>query len=365
MKNFRKLLFFAFALLLCVASLLGGTMLLKDETQAEIMAPSKTATSALSYQAFSREASHPNLDSIDSGDYSGSTFKTYNWKDIESIKFNLGDISNTSPYEYSLKVEYYQKYKEQTPAFDVDESSETVRAPKTTIENVYFGNATTIDDLKEKISEMEYFFDCHEDDKDIENANNKTHKNYGMGWGMYRFTLTVNRTTVDYVYAVIVPSKPLALPNIAKRTSSSTSSLDNAYTFYITNEEYKYVDANTIKWFVKGETVDNVKYVLTQADLSIEGVDATEYIYQTIDREGTSFYLDFRRLKGNWKVYCEVYDAFDKTQPMFTSEELDVTSSPKTQASIWIWVGIGIGGALLLGIIIIVIVKSVKKEKVY
>lgn len=361
MKKFKKLYFFAFAAILCLGAVFGGTMLVTNVNAAEYNTPVTTVTNAtLNFEAVSR-AGTP-ITPVDTGDWSSSRYASYSWSEIEKVNLALtGDLTGIpeqDSYTYSLTVEYIQRYREQTTSFDAENADE-VRPPRATVENVYTG---TVENLNE-LPSMVYYFDCHQDDKNVENANDKTHKNYGNGWGIYRFTLNIGHEKVVSEFVIVRPVKPTATPAVTAKAVSSQSGIESAYTFTL-NDEYKYADPYTIKWYVSGEAVDGTKYVLTTDDLALDGVtQGTKALYNVIDRFGTEFYLDFQKVSGTWNVSCEVYD-ITRTQVQATSEAVQVKSGNKVKQSVLIWCLIA-GGVVLLAIIIFIIVKSVKKEKVW
>lgn len=361
MKKIKKLYFLAFAAILCLGTIFGGTMLVSNISAAEATAPVTTVSNAtLGYEAISRAGAA--LTTSDTGDWSNNHYSSFSWSDIEKVNLKLsGDLSGIpeqSSYTYSLTVEYIQRYREQTTSFDAENADE-VRPPRATVENVYTATVSSLDE----IPEMVYYFDCHEDDKNVENANQKTHKNYGNGWGIYRFTLNVANEKIVSEFVIVRPVKPTAAPVVTSKAASSQSGIESAYTFSL-NDEYKYADPYTIKWYVSGTSVDGTKYVLTTEDLALDGVtQGTKALFNVIDRTGTEFYLDFQQVSGTWDVHCEVYD-ITRTQVQQTSEAIQVKSGNKVKKSVLIWCLIA-GGVVLLAIIIFIIVKSVKKEKVW
>lgn len=355
MKNWKKISFIAFALMLCFSGVFGGTMLV-NKVSAEEVAP--VTTPALEFDAISREETP--ISAIETGDWSGNRYQGYSWNTIERVNLKMvGQLEVAPNTPYSLNVEYIQRYREQTSSFDA-ENADDVRPPKASVNNIYTGKINALSELPS----MTYYFDCHKDDINIDSPSSKLHKNYGDGWGIYRFSLVIDRTTFTSEFVVVRPVTPTANPVIKTQAVSSQSGIESAYKFTL-NEEYKYADAYTIKWYVSGESVDGSKYVLTQDDLALDGVTAgTKVIYNgPIERYGNEFYLDLQNLAGKWDVHCEIYD-ITRTQVQKTSESVQVTSGNKVKKSVLIWCLIA-GGVVLLAIIIFIIVKSVKKEKVW
>lgn len=190
-----------------------------------------------------------------------------------------------------------------------------------------------------------------------------------QGWGVYQFTINVNGATATSNYFYVEPDHLTTgtTIEIAYKTASATSSLHNAYLFYVvgTDSTLKYVDKNCFVWYVYGKDFSDNAYVLTQADAGKgDFIEYGKWLYEdnAIDRTGEEFYFDDNNHSGNWNVYCVYED--DYTNIKIQSEEVSVMTGDIIEPStiVWIIVGVSLG---VLAIVIVVIVVSVKKEKVW
>lgn len=369
-KFYFMLTTLAIAFLFC----LSGFGLSFANTNADEYTTLNSAT--LTYVAYDRN--NPNSSSNPS--INNTSYSQYSWNVINKLTLdfaNNGEIkptTGTTSYTYSLDVDYAPIYVSDLTNFQ--EHNEHV-----TIQNVYTNTVASLDEIRP----FEYYIDCHADDADItikeikEGISQKSHKDYGFGWGVYRFTFHIQgNNTSGYEciskYLYVAPTTPSAIPVVEYNIVSSLSGLQNAYEFYIVNSSdsgYQYADQNLIVWYARGIGTNDVNYVYSAADVGLKigneypftGYDTPIFTGNT-DRNGTTFYFDPNGIAGSWEVFCVIYD-IDHTSLRFQSAmQKDIKTGTKVEASIIIWIIIGCAVALL-AIIVAIIVITKKKEKVW
>lgn len=375
-KSLNKNLLFialAFVMLAIIAfSFLGGaTFAYADsETKSAILPP---VSNSIQVTATNRIGG--NYGSVASGTFDDITFKTYDWKNISH--FNVGYIEGSTPitpadeYNYSLSVQFLQIRPVEGKHFEAGSGPEgSTINPK-----VIFESEESVNDLS-KIPTFAVYVDTN---------NNQQHEDLNYGWGVYRFTLTINNTPIPSEFYFVRPTAPIDLPTpqVEKQITPSTSGLQNDYNFYIKTDtpetqDYKYIDQNLIRWFVEGKSTNGTKYVYKQSDLEIPAFrdnGFTKAIYSADgveeNRTGLNFHLNTLDVAGEWNVYCVIYDEAPNGDVNSLEGRLDTKSNPQSvisgrqyKASYIIYIIIA-AAVVLLGVIILIIVKSVKKEKVW
>ncbi len=285
----------------------------------------------------------------------------YYWSLLSHFKISYREGTTTinpinNKYHYKLEVQSVQKRAEIDGEFTSNEASYSPA-------KVYEGDVESLT----AINDLNYYIDI--------DSENPGQKSFGYGWGIYRFTLTINNTPLYSELYYVAPSKIIEAPTITWKPASSSTSIQDAFDFTIINESYKYVDQNLIRWYVKGEANDGTKYALHKDDLGTADFPSSDYknaLYEALDRDGTTFHFDTNNISGTWQVYCVIYEEAPTFENLPTNEELfstesapiQVVSGKKINPSNVIWFIIA-GGVVLLGVIIFIIVKSVKKEKVW
>ncbi len=289
------------------------------------------------------------------------------WQDINKVEITFNadkaaDLaSKASTFNYEFRAEYSQ-----STATTSNPTFHTIDAIVKSEE----GKNVTLD----QIGTFTYYFDVNEDDKEFdlskfeEQIGSKIHKDYGFGWGIYRFTIRIGLGDQQIFHAwtspniFIEPSRPDVAPEIEEKEKSSVIGLQNAYLFGLKDEsEYMYADQSKIKWYVEGEGMDGTKYVLTKEDTKLAKYNGWSYIFESEQpRNGLSFKFD-SKIDGKWTVYC-IYD--NGTANGLTSNTRSVTIGNELPASILIWIIIA-AAVVLLAVVVIIIVVAKKKEKVW
>lgn len=371
----KNLLFIALAFVMLVASVfafLGGSTITSadSESVSAILPPVSN-----SVQVTAKYRTGGDYTNVGTGTFDGIAFETFNWKDISHFAVSYTDGSTTiapaEEYNYSLSVQFLQVRPVDGKHFEAGSGPEGSNInPK-----VIFSSKETVSSLSEIPT-----FDVY-----VDTNNNQQHEDLNYGWGVYRFTLTINNTSIPTKFFFVRPSSPtdLPTPQVGKQILPSTSGLQNDYNFFIKTDtpetqEYKYIDQNLIKWFVEGKTSNGTKYVYKQSDLSIPAFQDngfTQALYPLDgteeNRTGLSFHLNTLDVAGEWNVYCVIYDEAPNGDVQTLEGRHDTKSNPETvisgrqyKASYIIYIIIA-GAVVLLAIIILIIVKSVKKEKVW
>ena len=359
----KKIFFIAIASIMLAILALSGLTLLGGSNKIS-SAANEPASDSISVSAVNRnnEAYYGERDAFnDLATYDNIAVTPYYWSLLSHFKISykegqtsINPINNK--YHYKLEVQMVQKRAEIAGQF-------TSLATSYTPVKLYEGD---VDSLT-AINDLKYYID-----KDVENP---TLKSCDYGWGIYRFILTINNVQLPSELYYVAPSKIIEAPTVTWKPVSSSTSIQDAFEFTIINESYKYVDRNLIRWYVKGEANDGTKYALHKDDLGTADFPTSDYknaLYDALDRDGTTFHFDTNNISGTWQVYCVIYEEAPTFENLATNEELfstesdaiQVVSGKKIKASNVIWFIVA-GGAVLLGVIIFIIVKSVKKEKVW
>ncbi len=371
-KSFLITLCALFAMLLLTFS---GTTIVSMTHAAESIALSN---STLTYVAYRRSSPNSQYNSTNKGNYSGSTYTEFEWKDMTKLKFNF-DAGSQIPtgeninYTYSIELQYEQRYISDTnTSFDEYDG-------KITIDNVFTSSSplNTLEEVTAAIASHEFYIDAYSKEEDVK-FGERQHKNYGNGWGIYKFIVHIglgnqSGSAPQYYDAAsefifVAPSAITANPIIERTDASGITSIGDAHMFNIINDErdgFKYCNQNLITWYVKGESADGKKYVLSEKDKFREEFSDYQNAIFTGDpeRNGNSFLFDSNRVAGTWQVYCVVYNT-DGSPTQFKSEELQVSTGSPMQTSVIIWIIVACAVALL-GVVILIIVFTKKKEKVW
>ncbi len=264
-------------------------------------------------------------------------------------------------YNYSLSVQFLQKRPTSDGIWGLGEGDQAEYFNKRPIQEF-----TGVKDSLSEIANFNYYVDKDE--------NDESKVSFDYGWGLYRFTLTINQVNIPSILYYVEPSRIIEAPTVTMKEIESLESYESSYLFTITTESYKYVDQNLIRWYLKGEGYNGKTYCLQQADLGTSKFPSSEYralFTEEIQRTGNTFELQ-TTTGGVWNVYCEIYDTvptaenFDQLTPVYSTEQnpISVETGKKMNKQWIIWVIVGCG-VVLLGVIIFIIVKSVKKEKVW
>lgn len=358
-KFYLSLIMLMLALVFCISGT--GLNLIGVE------AATTLSSASLSYTAKSRK--DETLSASSNGLYLGESYNQFSYGDINKVILsfnNNNEVEAADSYGYRIDVDFAQKYI----------NDETFNAPDGHyhIEGVASGTVTELNQISKA-----FYFDVHEDDKAVANPTLKSHKDYGIGWGIYKFTINIGRNVgsqtgelyynVSTTYIYVAPTTPNAAAQNDPKIISSQSGLQNAYEFSLSDPNFKYADQSLIVWYVKGESIDGKKYVLTNSDKGAtndnELLNFRDYdnaLFDSINRTGYTFTFD-PNVGGNWEVYCVVYQV-DHTTTRLISNVTTVTTGVKIEASILIWILIAVG-VVLLALIIFIIIRTKKKEKVW
>lgn len=298
-------------------------------------------------------------------DFNGGTNNGHklSWQEIKGFNVTLGNVINPPEkdildqmYHYSIRVHYLNTY-----ISDAKEFESTEIQVKTIVED------NTIENLS--LFEQEHF--------SVEIGSANVDGVDWRGWGIYRFEIefsyrnsqgnTFTKEAYSDYYG-LDPTNYLSKLSIDFTKESSKSDLSAAYNFFIEEsgiEDLKYIDVDTIKWYVKGEGSDGIKYVLTDEDLS-KFTDYEQSLWgnQVRPRTGKTFYFDGRGKLAKWQVYCEIIPHGIISDLDLTSNVCEVQTGRSMNVLNIIWFIIG-GAVLLTGIIVIIIVVVKKKEKVW
>ncbi len=376
-KSFNKnILFVVLAFVMLVASVfafLGGSTIVAADSES-VSAILPPVSNSIEVTAKYR-ITGGNYENVGDGTFDGISFKTFNWKDIShfTVGYTEGStaIQPANEYNYSLSVQFLQVRPVDGKHFEAGSGPEGSNInPK-----VIFTSESAVDALN-KIPTFDVYVDTN---------NNQQHEDLNYGWGVYRFTLTINNTSIPSEFYFVRPSAPtnLPTPQVNKQITNSNTGLQNDYIFSIKTDtpdtqDYKYIDQNLIKWFVEGKTSNGTKYVYKQSDLNIPAFrdnDFTRALYSADgveeNRTGLSFHLNTLDVAGEWNVYCVIYDEAPDGDVQTLEGRYDTRSNPESvisgrqyKASYIIYIIIA-GAVVLLAVIIFIIVKSVKKEKVW
>lgn len=315
----------------------------------------QSANSCVSVTAIGRNSE--TLDSPVAVSYNGDYAFIYSWSSTKKLSINFAlATGQTAPtanadgsYNCKIKLEYLQGYLDS----NFNENSNVI-----TVENVAVRSAS--DDSTQKGYEKfeDYVFNI---DNGVFGSNETTSLNVG-GWGIYRFTLTINDTPYLSDFYFIKPDLASKMPKFTTEKVGSTGSLHDAFLCKITNQsDFTYADASRIKWFVKGKAKDGKMYALTMSDLT-QFADCTNYLYESIDRTGLEFTFDDNNVAGQWEIWC-TYQPYDAGSPTYSSSEKVETGS---NINAMIVIGI-IASVAVVATVVMVVVQVVKnkKEKVW
>lgn len=353
----HKIVLMLAVLFMALACSMTGFMVSPAGANADVL----KLTNSISVTATRRDDAIYNT--TDTGTFQGSTYKGYAWETLKALQIRYvesGEITEAVQYNYNVKVEFRRGYISDETSFDSDD--------KILVDTVFSGTAETLAEIPtfvypiDPVLKEESLSSFYTRQPKLEDIADKT---AGFGWGIYKITLSINSTEAVSEYIAVRPTVADAAPQITYTLASAQEGIYDAYQFSFTNaSRYSYVDQTLVKWYVKGETIDGKKIALMKDDLLLDDyAEYKDYLYEVLERSGTSFYFDSKNVQGTWDVYCVVYD-MDKTTAKFTSPAETVRTGEKMSTSIIIWIIVAVGIALL-GLIIFIIVKTTRKEKVW
>ncbi len=371
--------FMAVSLLLTVASVVGGFI---SPTGAQESSRVTTLTSTtLSTTVYDRNDHE--LQTADTGTYIDNlndssrnlSFSAYSWDEVKKIQFNNirgNEIPLFDSYNLSLKVEY-------APMYVTAQGFSTLK--KT------YDDVLTREDVKDlyhlENENLIFYFDPSP------LTDGEPLKNYGFGWGLYRFTLQIGLNASDESglqyyncesnLIAIKPTVPTEAPvyvankdNIDEFTTPvvtydavSSTTMQWAYEFKISNDiKYTYCDQKQIKWYVYGNATDGTPYVLTEDDRANPEFAGyrNSIVKGEVNRNGLTFTFDSNGVGGEWHVYCVVTNI--STGETLKCEEMIVTTATKMNANT-IYIIIGACAAAVLIAVVLIIILTKKKEKVW
>ena len=304
--------------------------------------------------------------------YSGGTAYVIEWKDLKKFNVSYNSSSSVIPpekhenendkdspciYTLSISVEYLQGYIEDNE-FDI--------LGKITLENVLTKKLTGQDSYKD-FDKEEYGLTL-----DLENGLTGTFNNKPTtikGWGIYRFTVSINGADGISNFYYVKPSIPTTQPKIQYKVVSSSNSLHDSFDFSLSNEdEYKYIDPRCLVWYATGTISDGTKYVLQKKDLDEERfIEYTKFLYESdIERTGQTFHFNDNEIAGRWEVWCEYtpHTSSDNKQTITSDVIVKVDTLTRTNKSLIVWIIVGVCAVALVSTATIAFVRS-KKDKVW
>lgn len=190
------------------------------------------------------------------------------------------------------------------------------------------------------------------------------------GWGIYRFTLSVNGLDSVSDYYFIEPTMTLnqELLQISHTQFIAPNAMHYSYDFTLSNlDNFKYYDTSCFKWYVLGEANDGTRYAYISDDLQREDfAECTAVLYPSLsdwNRQGLQFHFNDNSISGSWKVWVE-FQAHNSSDAPIQSEKITVeTGSPFTNLTI-VYIFVAIAVVSIIVSIGIAIYKN-KRERVW
>lgn len=257
------------------------------------------------------------------------------------------EIEGVVNYTMTLTIEYKQVY--------LDNRFEG--GDKITFTNVINETRNSLDELEQISFTL-----------DIDNGITQNEVTIG-GWGIYRFTLSVNGLNSVSDYYFIEPTMTLSQE---LQTSFSQVIAPNAmhysYDFTLKNiDDLKYYDTSCFKWYVLGEANDGTRYAYISDDLQREDfAECTAVLYPSLsdwNRQGLQFHFNDNSISGKWTVWVE-FQAHNSSEEPIPSEKTTVeTGSPFTNLTI-VYIFVAIAVVSIIVSIGIAIYKN-KRERVW
>ena len=335
-----------------------------EDVNQEQNQPSGIQKDNLIVQAYNREDQLISLENPT--EYSGGEAYTINWADIKefSIYYNP-DESNPPPIKYeqgkeelpenivytmSLSISYLQGYPDEGN-FNVNDTI--------TLENVYTITQKGENSYKNLVTNK-YRLNIDTGERGIDETTQQavTVKE----WGIYRFTIDINGAEITSDFFVINPDLLISeQPKINYTIVSSENSMHDSFNFYLENADlYKYIDKSALTWYVKGEGKDGTKYALTSSDVGKGNfTDCTNSIYESIERNGTTFYFNDNEIAGKWQVWCE-YESHGTERPIQSNLIIEVETGAIVDGMTIVWILVG---AVILSIIVVLTIAIIRKNK--
>lgn len=190
------------------------------------------------------------------------------------------------------------------------------------------------------------------------------------GWGIYRFTLSVNGLDSVSDYYFIEPTMTLN-PELLQTSFSQViapNAMHYSYDFTLSNlDNFRYYDTSCFKWYVLGEANDGTRYAYISDDLQREDfAECTAVLYPSLsdwNRQGLQFHFNDNSISGKWTVWVE-YQAHNSSDAPIQSEKTTVeTGSPFTNLTI-VYIFVAIAVVSIIVSIGIAIYKN-KRERVW
>lgn len=383
-KIYKILGFSILALLfLCLPLLsLGKSCLTGADSLSQASVPNSSA--AVKVEAKNRSGGKLNEQPSSLTTFGEEKLQTFAWKDIGYFEITIDKAHiNETPTEEKYDYKFIMLYLNKRPSQDSDFSGDASTMNPNEENNVVFTGE--VDSAEDKSGldtiNFKYYVDEHDDD---------VSKN--LGWGVYRFAFVINLpsgtpfyySSLFYVEPSTVPANEVEPINITKtEIAPDISGFSTRWEFKIenTSDEYKYMDTQLIRWFVKGETTDKQLWAYHKDDIGTEEFPEKDYkhwLYEaTEDRAigSKTFIFNPNGHAGTWTVYCVIYKEtpdrtdIDNIEKIINTLDIEgahytVESGGEINRDYVIYIIIACGVVLLLAIVL-VIIKSVKREKVW
>lgn len=251
-------------------------------------------------------------------------------------------------YTMSIKIEYKQVY--------LDNNFEG--GNKITFTNVLNETRSSVEELEEIKFTLDIDSGITQNEVTI------------SGWGIYRFTLSVNGLDSVSDYYFIEPTMELSQEQL--ETSYTRTIAPNAmhysFDFAINNlDNFKYYDTSCFKWYVLGQANDGTRYAYIAEDLQREDfAECSQALYPSLsdwDRQGLTFHFNDNSISGNWTVWVEFQPHGSSENPIASEKKTVETGTPISDMTI-IYIVIAIAVVSIAVTIGIVIYKN-KREKVW
>ena len=257
------------------------------------------------------------------------------------------EIEGVVNYTMTLTIEYKQVY--------LDNRFEG--GDKITFTNVINETRNSLDELEQISFTL-----------DIDNGITQNEVTIG-GWGIYRFTLSVNGLNSVSNYYFIEPTMTLSQE---LQTSYSQVIAPNAmhysYDFTLNNiDNFKYYDISCFKWYVLGEANDGTRYAYISDDLQREDfAECTQVLYPSLsdwNRQGLTFHFNDNSISGKWTVWVEFQAHNSSDSPIQSAKTTVETGTPISDMTI-VYIVVAIAVVAIIVSIGIAIYKN-KRERVW
>ena len=363
----KKLIFIGltFIILLALCFSFNGNCF---STSAESEATTAVTSSDISIKGTDRKTGEE-LKNVGSGSFNyGSTYLTYDWRNLSHFTLSYAIADTTETHNYVFYIEHLQATPTEQGKFEAGSGIAGENIGEKEIKK--FENVSDVSSLT-----FDYYIDA-------DNENSHISKDYG--WGIYRFSLKIDGgNAIQSLFYYVQPTNPdsdiLGKLKVNYTSELSSTGWRKDFNFYIETDGYQYVDPNLIRWYVRGTSSDGKRYALVGSDIGTKDFpeskfDSAVYPKDGLFRTGSTFTFNTNEIAADWEVYCCIYDTapnadnIDKLTPIKSTnndEDIIKVSSGNTSLPLYVIIILACVGIIVLGAIIFIIIKSVKKEKVW